>query len=175
MGDYGGGGVSIDLDAIREQYSAAEATENDPDPSMLRQLTMWARLAQYIPTLVDALEAHEAEVERLRAQNVEMDDAIERLRSMLIDAETEAQMQAAEVERLRAENEALKAERRTWGGGYRYICEEGHTTVTTESRYDVCTAVLPWPSSPTSTTGSGVPCGAPTEYRVIPYDAEFDL
>ena len=37
-------------------------------------------------------------------------DAVERLRSMLIDAETEAQMQAAEVERLRAENSELRAQ-----------------------------------------------------------------
>ena len=52
------------------------------------------------------------------------------------------------------------------GERYRYICEAGHTTVTTQPYYDVCTAVLPYDG-----TVPGLPCGAPTEYRVIPYDA----
>jgi hypothetical protein len=51
-------------------------------------------------------------------------------------------------------------------GRYRYICEAGHTTVTDEPIYDACTALLPWSASAVT----GVPCGAPTEARIIPYE-----
>lgn len=41
---------------------------------------------------------------------------------------------------------------------YRYLCEAGHMTITSNRYYDVCTAEV-----------GGKPCGADTDVRLIPY------
>lgn len=49
-------------------------------------------------------------------------------------------------------------------GYYRYICEAGHRSVTTNQYYDKCTA-----RSQGVGMVDGPECGADIEYRVIPY------
>ena len=174
--------MSIDLDAIRERCEAATpgpwgalaCGEKDnswaigtwawPDgapagPGFFDEEETDRWLAAGEPT--DLAETHAEIIDRI----CEAPDAI----ASLADAEFIAHART-DVPALLDAIERLRTERRTWGGGYRYICEEGHTTVTTDARYDVCSAVLPWWAD-----HKGTPCGAPTEYRVIPYDAEFDL
>ena len=96
MGDDGRGGVSIDLDAVK----ARDAALREGGEAWRCKDCEWCSGCN----MLRVCEAHD-DAEDVPA----LLEAIERLRSMLIDAETEAQMQAAEVERLRAENEVLRA------------------------------------------------------------------
>ncbi len=96
--------MSIDLEAIRARAAAATPGPWDakayrvhvpgPDRILAACWRPWGDVAD-ITADVEFIAAARTDVPALL-------EAVDRLRDMLVDAETEAQMQAAEVERLRA-------------------------------------------------------------------------
>lgn len=87
-----------DLEAIRARKDAA--TPGPWDAPLLGGVWTDDDGGGWITT--DAEDANAEFIAHARTDIPDLLEAIDRLRSMLIDAETEAQMQAAEVERLRA-------------------------------------------------------------------------